>query len=68
MGRKGFLVVREDIIDACKTYGFKIQFVLCTLDTNVDLIDKYIKFFTPRGGKRYFLARSGILLGAQLPL
>ena len=44
-GKQRFLVVRDDIIQARKSFGFSIKFVLFTWETNPDLMEKQRSLF-----------------------
>ena len=57
-GRNKFLVVRDDVIRACKEYGFSIKFVLSTWRTDPELIKAQRHLiFDPVGYKERFLGQ-----------
>ena len=39
-GKKLFLAIRKDLIEACKAYGFKIKMVLSSWDTDSEIMEQ----------------------------
>ena len=66
-GKQSFLVVKEDIIQACKSFGFSIKFGLSTCDTNPDLLEKQrILIFDPGNKQERFLVQEWDLVADTL--